>query len=54
MGFFWTFMWIVTFRDYAISLGSIGDEEAFVHPSSKVCISLINNAFDSLFFVDRK
>jgi MFS family permease len=36
MGFFWTFMWIVTFRDYAISLGSLGDEEAFIHSSSKI------------------
>ncbi|CAF1202052.1 unnamed protein product [Adineta ricciae] len=36
MGFLWSFMWIVTYRDFNISLGNAGDEEAFIHPSSKV------------------
>jgi len=31
-------MWIVTYRDFSISIGNIGDEEAFIHPSSKVFI----------------
>jgi hypothetical protein len=38
MGFFWTFIWIVTYRDFAVSIGISGDEEAFIHPSSKVYI----------------
>jgi hypothetical protein len=50
MGFFWSFMWIVTYRDFAISVGTIGDEEAFIHPSSKVFISLENNFLDLLNF----
>lgn len=29
-------MWIVTYRDFVHSVANIGDEEAFVHPSSKV------------------
>lgn len=36
MGFLWSFMWIVTYRDFNLSLVSVGDEEAFIHPSSKV------------------
>jgi hypothetical protein len=36
MGFLWTFMWIVTYRDFAYTIGTSGDEEAFIHPSSKV------------------
>ncbi|CAF2331387.1 unnamed protein product [Rotaria sp. Silwood2] len=36
MGFFWTFMWIVTYRDVALTLGNIGNDEAFIHPSSKL------------------
>jgi hypothetical protein len=36
MGFFWSFMWIVTYRDFNISMANIGDEEVFIHPSSKV------------------
>lgn len=31
-------MWIVTYRDFAISMTNMGDEEAFIHPSSKVQI----------------
>ncbi len=39
-------MWIVSFRDYATSLGSLGDEEAFIHSSSsKVCILHLNNEY---------
>jgi hypothetical protein len=38
MGFFWSFMWIVTYRDFTLTMGNIGDEEAFIHPSSKVAL----------------
>jgi hypothetical protein len=43
MGFFWTFMWIVTYRDFSISSGNSGDEEAFIHSSSKVFLLFENN-----------
>ncbi len=46
-------MWIVTFRDYAISLGSLGDEEAFIHSSSKVYyfINQLTHSIRLFFFV---
>ena len=50
MGFFWTFMWIATYRDFAISMANLGDEEAFIHPSLKVKITLAKNSFDDVFF----
>ena len=31
-------MWIVTYRDFVASTGLSGDDEAFIHPSSKVYI----------------
>ena len=51
MGFFWTFMWIATYRDFAISMANLGDEEAFIHPSLKVKITLAKNSFDDVFFL---
>ncbi len=42
-------MWIVTYRDFAIAIGNIGDEEVFIHSSSKVYILLLNNTFDFFF-----
>jgi hypothetical protein len=35
-------MWIVSYRDFSISIGITGDEEAFIHPSSKVLILFEN------------
>jgi hypothetical protein len=35
MGFLWTFLWIVTYRDLNTSIGN-GDEEAFGPSSPKV------------------
>ncbi len=45
-------MWIVTYRDFVVSIGISGDEEAFIHPSSKVYIFFFeNNSLDLLAFL---
>jgi hypothetical protein len=40
MGFLWTFLWIVSYRDTNVSItnGNNGDEEAFIPSSSKVFV----------------
>lgn len=45
MGFFWTFMWIVTYRDLGLTIANIGNDEAFTHPSSKVLTLRSNKNF---------
>jgi len=34
LGFLWTFIWIVTYREFGLLQGGGCDEEAFIHPSS--------------------
>jgi hypothetical protein len=42
MGFFWTFLWIVTYRDLNTLIANV-DEEAFIPSPPKVyCFYFIN------------
>ncbi|CAF4126568.1 unnamed protein product [Rotaria socialis] len=36
IGFLWTFLWIVSYRDLNLNIGNVGADEAFLHPSSKL------------------
>ena len=44
MGFLWTFLWIVTYRDTNTSIGngSTADEEAFIPSTPKVFFIFIS------------
>jgi hypothetical protein len=36
MGFFWTFLWMMIYRDFNPLIGNNGDEEAFISATPKV------------------
>ena len=42
-------MWIVIYRDFSHPIGTMGDEEAFIHPSSKVFIYIITKKINVRF-----
>lgn len=44
-------MWIVSYRDLALTVGNIGSDEAFIHPSSKVMSYFKNGFIEFILFI---